>query len=166
MVKKYTDEERIDLLKYFQEQQWQEVNLHREREFKIFTWANGLLIALIGALLITGQNQKIVWSTYGIWGKVIVSIVVVFLVFYSANWQNKERKRSYKNAKVIVHINELLHCYEDGSFDTEGNTPLFPSDWKKWGTHNLGTFRRYFRANQITANFILGILALVMIWLP
>ena len=154
------------ILKHVHLTQWEEVKWRREQEFKIFTWSNTMLLALIGALLVTKQTETVIWETYGIGGRVVAALTVILLVIYSVKWQNRQRRLGYRNARVIVKISKCLNCFSEGYFDLKDNSSLFPSEWASWGKLDISSPARILRANLISATTLLGILALIMIWLP
>jgi hypothetical protein len=63
-VKNLDIDTKIDILKHIHKEQWSEVQYRREREYRIFTWTSNILLALIGALLITKLPENIVWKPY------------------------------------------------------------------------------------------------------
>jgi hypothetical protein len=156
--------DKIGILKHVQELQRHELMYRREREFRIFTWSSTILVALIGALLVVRQSETIVLQSYGIWGKVVATLAIVALVFFSVKWQNRQRSFARKNAKSIARMSKLLHCFEEGFFDPKENGALYPKEWANWGKDNSKMITRFFRANKITATTLLGILAVTMIW--
>ena len=162
-------ESQIDVLKFIHEEQRSEIQYRREREYRIFTWSSSLLSALIAALLITKQTD-LVWRTYGIWGNAVASLAVLLIVIYSTRWLARNERFRGQNAQVISRIDHLLHCFEKGYF-TGDDTPLFPASWGGYGDSaqqpaSRRAPRRLFAANYISATVLLGILAVIMIWLP
>jgi lipopolysaccharide export LptBFGC system permease protein LptF len=89
---------KIDILKHVMEDQRGEVQYRREREYRIFTWSSNILLALIGALLVTRQPEGVVWKSYGGWGNIVASAAVVLIVAYSAAWQLRNSKYRGQNA--------------------------------------------------------------------
>jgi ABC-type transport system involved in Fe-S cluster assembly fused permease/ATPase subunit len=160
-------EDKVDLLKHMELIQRAELNQRREREYKIFTWSSNILLALIGALLIARQSQGIVWLQYGFWGKVTASITVVLLVIFSVQWQNKNRRWHIENGGTIQRIDYLLHYYEKGHFDPEGEVTIFLERWREgYSMEDLRIVKRLTSVNYVSATAILGFLAIVMIWVP
>jgi hypothetical protein len=156
---------KIDILKHVKENQCGEVQYRREREYRIFTWSSNILLALIGALLITRQPEGVVWKAYGGWGNVVASAAVVLVVAYSTAWQLRNNKFRGQNAQVISRVDKTLHCFEVGYFDPEGGA-LYPDEWLDYGEKQPTLLSRLFGVNYVSATFLLGILALIMIWVP
>lgn len=162
---------KLDILKFVYQDQRDEMKFRRERAYRIFTWSSTILSALIGVLLITKQTETVIWKTYGIWGNVVASITVVLIVFYSIFWQQRTSRYRSLNAQVISRISRIFHFFDDGFFDSEEGA-IFPDEWKASGQQlkEVSMFRlivgRLFKANYISATFLLGILAIIMIWLP
>jgi hypothetical protein len=160
-------EDKIDLLKHMELIQRDELNQRRELEYKVFAWSSNILLALIGALLITKQSEGVVWLSYGIWGRVVASITIASLVVFSMQWQNKNRKWHQENGSVIQRIDCLLHYYDKGYFDPTGEVTIFPENWRTGYTStNLKIVERLRSVNYISATALLGLLALIMIWIP
>jgi len=155
---------KVDILKFMLENQLNELNFRREREYRIFTWSSSILLALIGGLLIYRQESGLLLNSYGLLGRIIVSATAILLVFFSIAWQNRNNKYRGQNAQTIAHISKLFHCYEDGFYDPENNTALFRKEWADYGKSHTKFKSRFFHANFVTATFLLGILAISMIW--
>ena len=163
-------ENKIDILKFVFQDQRNEMQYRREREYRIFTWSSSILSALIGALLITRQTGSIIWQPFGVWGNLVASAAVVLITIYSVLWHSRNNRFRGQNAQVISRINKLLHCFEKGYFDNSG-TALFPDVWTDYGkSRSKSSFRkllgRILAVNYTSATVLLGILALIMIWLP
>lgn len=163
-------ENKIDILKFVFQDQRSEIQYRREREYRIFTWSSSILSALIGALLITRQTGSIIWQPYGVWGNLVASAAVALITIYSALWHSRNNRFRGLNAQVISRINKLLHCFENGYFDNSG-AALFPEEWADYGKGSSTSpfrkiARRLFAVNYTSATVLLGILALIMIWLP
>jgi len=155
---------KLDILKFVHQDQRNEMKYRREREYRIFTWSSSILLALIGALLITKQSENLVWKPYGGWGNIVASAAVVLIVAYSTMWQFRNSRFRGYNAQVVSHIDILLHCHEEGYFDPEG-AALFPDHWRNYG-RDATLHDRLFSVNYISAVLLLGVLALIMIWIP
>ena len=155
---------KLDILKYVHQAQRNEIDYRREREYRIFTWSSSILLALIGALLITKQTENLVWKPYGGWGNIVASAAVVLIVAYSTVWQFRNSRFRGHNAQVVSRIDVLLHCFEEGYFDPEG-AALFPDHWRGFG-QGAKLRARLFGANYVSAVLLLGVLALIMIWVP
>ena len=161
---------KLDILKFIHQDQRSEMEYRREREHRIFTWSSNILLALIGALLITKQTETLVWKSYGSWGNVIASTAVVLIVVYATRWHARNDRFRGQNAQVVSRIDTLLHCFDKGYFGAD-DAALFPEEWIPYGRskgksalgRNMG---RLLGANYISATSLLGILALIMIWLP
>lgn len=163
-------ENKLDILKFVFQDQRNEMQYRREREYRIFTWSSSILSALIGALLITRQTGSIIWQPYGIWGNVVASAAVFLITIYSVLWHSRNNRFRGQNAQVISRINKLLHCFEKGYFD-ESSAALFPDEWTDYGRdRRKSSFQkalgRIFAVNYTSATVLLGILAFIMIWLP
>lgn len=162
-------ETKLDLLKFIHQDQRSEMEYRREREYRIFTWSSSILSALIAALLITKQTD-FVWRSYGTWGNLIASIAVLLIVVYSTQWHLRNNRFRGQNAQVISRISKLLHGFDKGYFTSDG-TALFPDEWTSYGKSKKGSNflkirDRLLGANYISATVLLGILAVIMIWLP
>lgn len=157
---------KIELLKYLHRDQREEIHYRREREYRVFTWSSSILLILIGALLITKQSENIVWEPYGNFGSVGASLAVVLLVAFSIRFQFKNHKYRGQNARIVARINMLLHCFDEGFFDSEETSSLFPKNWIYYGRHHDKLRDRLFQANFTAATFLLGVIAVAMIWIP
>jgi hypothetical protein len=163
-------ENKTDILKFVFQDQRNEMQYRREREYRIFTWSSSILSALIGALLITKQTGTMIWQPYGVFGNIVASAAVALITIYSVLWHFRNSKFRGQNAQVISRINKLLHCFEKGYFDKSGSA-LFPSEWIDYGKDGKRSslqklLGRIFAVNYTSATVLLGILALIMIWLP
>lgn len=157
-----TDEKKIDILIHFQNTQYQELMFRRKREFNIFLWTATVFIVLIGTLLTLETSNILLWQSYGICGKAAICLIVLLMVFISISWQNRERRFSYTNCKVIVKINSALQAFENNAYMATDDT-LFPERWKKWGTKPLTNYKRFIRGNYITTTWFLGLLAIITV---
>lgn len=155
---------KIELIKYFTQAQYEELNFRREREYKIFTWTSSILFALIGALLIYRQESAELLKSYGDVGKLTGSLAVLLLVFFSISWLNRNAKYRGQNAKALAHFSNLLHCYDEGFYDPLNKTTLFPNEWARYGEGHKKFKNRFLRPNFSTALSLLGVLAIIMIW--
>jgi len=163
-------ENKMDILKFVFQDQRKEMEYRREREYRIFAWSSSIFTALIGALLITRQTGSVIWQTYGIWGNLVASIAVILITVYSGLWQTRNSRFRGQNAQVISRINKLLHCFEKGYFDNSGEA-LFPDEWTGYGkSKSKSSFSKFlarvFAVNYTSATVVLGVLALIMLWLP
>lgn len=160
--------DKMDILKHIHTVQRDEVKFRRDREYQVFAWTNSIFVALIGVLLLSQPSQGVIWGSYGINGKIIASIAVLVLVVYSSNWQYRNLRIQDKSAKIIVKINRLFHLFEKGFFDSTSNDALYPDEWVDWGTPSKKITKKLsrllFSANYISTTMLLGILAIVMIW--
>jgi len=158
---------KIDILKHIHQEQWNEVTYRREREYKIFLWSTNILLALIAILLITKQTETIVWRPYGYLGNIVASLTVGVLVYFSINWQFRTTKFRVKNSEVIYKIGKLLHGFDEGFFDEGKNLTLYHKEWDQPKEKKISYFKRLlFDANYASVTFYLGILAMIMIWIP
>ena len=163
--KDFTNTTKFEMIRFLCQIQFEELNFRREREYRIFTWSSSILFALIGALLIYRQNAQEVLTTYGVTGKLIASATVLLLVLFSISWLGRNRKSRGQNAKVIANISKILRCYDDGFYDLENKSALFPKEWEVYGESHTKFKSRFLQANFSTAIFFIGMLALLMIWL-
>lgn len=155
----------INLLVHFQNRTRDEINVLRERQDKIFTWSSNILLLVIGALLVVDRSRPVAWSTQGSLGKVIASLAILVLVWFSVQWQQRLRRWQEENREVQNRIERLLHCFDRGFYGTEGDVALYPERWAEPSYHGrLSIWKRIFRVNYVSAIVLLGILAVVMIW--
>jgi len=158
-------EEKMELLKHILSLQNEDMNYHRDFQYKIFTWSSNMLGVLIGALLITQSNTPVVWEAYGIWGRIVASATVIIVTLFSLRWQTRHRQWHQEQRDVMTTIYKLLHCYDKGYFDPAGELTIFPERWlneKKDRTLSV----RWKAINYISATLLLGLFAIFMIWLP
>jgi hypothetical protein len=83
---------KIDILKHAQSLQMVEVQNRRTREYQIFSWTSGLLVALIGALLVFPRAPQTIWSIYGVAGRLLAALAVAVLASQSIVWQIRNRQ--------------------------------------------------------------------------
>jgi len=159
---KNLNESKIEILIHLHKDQKEELMFRRGREFRIFAWSSAVFIALIG-LVIVKPSGDFLWEGHGIGGKIIASIPLFILFFYSIVWQNRERRLGNRNARVVAKIHKLLHCFDKNYFDSDNEQTLFPVEWEKWGQSNLLSKERFLRGNLITGTWFLGILAILAI---
>ena len=165
---------KIDILKHVQSMQMEEVRGRRSREYQIFSWTSGLLVALIGALLVFPSAPETIWSAYGFMGRLLASLGIVIFAVHSVNWQLRNRQAGQENAKVVVHINGLFHLFEKHYYDADSGEPILPLSWQDWGNSALVTgkssfghilFAGLFGANFMSPTVLLAVVAVIMIWL-
>jgi hypothetical protein len=160
-----SDQEKVELLKYFYDKARKEVDFLRERQDKIFTWSSNVLMILIGALLIVDPPKSPAWSSQPE-SKLVASVTVLLFTFFSIRWQQRTRTWHAENGQVVQKIERLLHGYDAGYFYDDQTTILFPLRWNKSENATPPKFtKRIFAANFVSATFILGLLAIVMIWI-
>lgn len=153
----------VDILKHLQTQQRAELNYRRGREFQIFTWSTTILLAIIGSLFLKGKDSPIVIPTSSFIWRIIISIVIFGLTTYSILWQYHQRKASAAHSRVLAKIAGHLQCFNDSAFgDTDS---LYPKSWRGWGTKFVSIKEQLTRPSKISATFLLGILALITLWL-
>lgn len=158
--------EKTEILMHIYKYQMEQVMFRREREFRIFTWSSTIFLALMGVLLVIRKDENIVWQPLGLYGKAIVTIALLYLIWFSIRWQNRERELGYRHAKVITGISQVLHFFDKGYFSDDKEFVLFPDEhWQAWGNTNVSSPKRLFRANLITGTWSLGFLAIMMVWL-
>lgn len=165
-MEEFSNDTKIDLLKHFQSRMRDETKVLRERQDKIFTWSNNILLLVIGALLIVDRSKSVVWSTQGSLGKAIASLAILVLVWFSLRWQQRLRNWQEESVEVENKIEKLLHCYDKGFYGTEDGVALYPERWAQPREyHRRISFRkRILRVNYVSATALLGILAVAMIW--
>jgi len=158
-------EVKIDLLKHMEIIQRSNVQYRIERETNVFNWSSNILLILIGALLITKPSERAVWLTYGIWGRGVATVAVIFLATFSIQWQNRNRRLQRENGEVIQRIDHLLHFYEKGYFDPKGGTAIFPEHWEtQYPARDIRITKRLRSTTYPAATAILCLLAIAMIW--
>lgn len=157
--------EKLNLLLHLNSQIKEEVNFLRDRQDKIFSWTSGILMALIGALLIVEPSKNPIWaSQFG--SKLVVSIALIAFVMFSVIWQQRTRRWQGENGQVILKMEQIMHCFDKGYFDPTGEMILFPVRWNKPPEAEIPKFtKRVFAANYVSATILLGILAVLMVWL-
>ena len=151
--------QKLSFLLNLYDKQYIEFQSRRDRELKIFLWTATIIIGIISMWFTIPQFREMLSSWQ--W-KLGATIAVVLLCVFSIIWQNRERKFSYDNCKVIVHIHTILHAF-DANYYSE--TPLLPKDWEKWGNNSVYTISRFFTGNFITALEILTIALVLLIWI-
>ena len=157
--------EKRDLLIFFYDKTREESAFLRERQYKIFTWTSSLLIGLIGLLLVTDSATNFSFNINNPAAKGIISLAIIGFVFFSVNWQQRNRKWISENGFVINQIQELLHCFDKGYFDSSNEMTLFPIAWRFSATANRKNFfQRLFYANYISATIFLGLMTILMVW--
>lgn len=119
---------------------------------------------LIGALLIVDPSKSLIWSSQ-IGSKSVASLAILLFTFFSIRWQQRARTWNAENGEVVQKIERLLHGFDEGCFDKNSNLVLFPSRWNKpENSMPPKLAKRLFAANHVSATFILGVLAIAMIW--
>jgi hypothetical protein len=150
----------LETLRHLQTQQREELQYRRAREFQIFTWSVTLLLAVIAAVLVKPPD---VLAKSGVVLRVVASVIVVGLTFYSLYWQLYQRKSAAAHARVLAKIAGKLGVFDPAAFD--GPEPLYPDHWRGWGERYL-TFREQLsRPSKMSATFLVGIIAMVSLWL-
>lgn len=157
----FSIKDRIDILKHAEAMQRNELATRRDEETKVFTWSSTILLAIIGALLVANKSDNIVWAPYGAFGKTAASMAIAILVFFSITWQHRHHQYYVEGARVIVRIEKLLHYFDKGFFDS--SEALFPENWENWGKKK-NKFMQIFKADRSGATWLLGGLAIVVIW--
>lgn len=120
----------FELVKYLHEEQRDQLNYRRSREFQIFTWSATLLLAVVG-LLVVKEADKDILITQGFGGRLLGSAVILGVGIYSSIWQSFQRKRAAEHQRILVRLAERLGCFERSRSDGES---LYPYRWKSWGT--------------------------------
>ena len=80
-----------EILLHFNTTYWSQLNYHREKEYKIFVWTSGILIAVLAGLLTTKQGEIPVYLYYGVTGRVVASGGVIAWMYCSLWLQKRER---------------------------------------------------------------------------
>ncbi|MAT45174.1 MAG: hypothetical protein CL609_22835 [Anaerolineaceae bacterium] len=157
--------EKQELLMFLYDQSKQEIRFLRERQDKIFSWANNLIAIFIGALLIVDRTKSTIFSNYGIYGKIVASILILSLVAFSIIWQIRNREWQEENKTVISKIAKILKCFDKQLYaeDLNENTSIFPSSWDKANVKQKKM--SYFTSiNFLTITLLLGFISILMIW--
>ncbi|MFN8469051.1 MAG: hypothetical protein U0X20_26070 [Caldilineaceae bacterium] len=150
----------------------EEVQNRRTREYQIFSWTSGLLVALIGALLVFPRAPQTIWSSYGVAGRLLAALAVAIFALQSIAWQLRNRQAAQDNARAVVRINRLFHLFEPGYFDAGSDQSVLPPQWQEWGSKALATESRsifgeigagLFGANFISPTLLLAVVAVLMI---
>lgn len=164
--KKLTDQE-LEILLHMHKSQFDEANFRRMREIKIFLWSGSLFVAIIGILVAVDNSKDVLWDSFGIIGKIVVSVTIAVFCIFSIIWQNRERKFENEHKRVIAKINKCLFVFEKGCFGLDQEDTLYPNEkrWKYWGDAKIKRIKRFFRGNFITATWVLALLAISMVWL-
>jgi hypothetical protein len=157
-----SDDKKVEILIHFQNNQTQELMYRRGREFNIFLWTATIFLVFIGSLLLIDKSREPIWQHLGFWGKFFASCLILLIASFSIIWQNRERVFANNNCKVIVATNEALNAFENNFY--LNNQSIYPDRWRNWGKKELNSYKRYFRANYITAVWILGVLSVLIIW--
>lgn len=158
-------QDKIDVLKFIYLAQREELMYRRERGYKIFTWTSNILLLLIGVLLVTRQSESIIWTAYGMWGRAIASVAILVIVAYSIRWQTENRLWHKQNTKILAGIDGILRFHDENYYSTAGNTTILPKERMGWGTETVNLKTQLFRVNYVSATALLGLLAILMIWL-
>jgi hypothetical protein len=156
--------EKLDLLLHLHKHVKEEVDFLRKRQDQIFNWTSGILMGLIGALLIIEPSKHPVWGAQ-LGSKLVVSAALLVFITFSVVWQQRTRRWHGENGQVILKMEQLMHCYDEGYFDPAGETVLFPSRWNKPPEAEIPGFKkRLFAANYVSATILIGMLAIAMVW--
>lgn len=160
--------DKIDLLLYMENAQRQEIRQRDARQQEIFKWTNSILIAIMGALLVTKQSEALIWGAYGLTGKLMASLIIIYLTYFSIRWQIRNRKYDSENGAVIQRIDYLLHFYDKDYFDPDAKISILPERWLKEYPRpkEKVTFLSRIKTFNITsATLIFGCLTLLMLWI-
>ena len=157
--------EKLEMLKFLYSSRLAEVNFLRERQDKIFSWSSGIFMALIGAMLIFKKDEiPVVVNT--IESKVIASFAILVFLIFSVSWQQRNRLWQSENGQVIQKMEHLFHCFDPGYYTDDEKLMLFPSRWADPAIEEPPKFwKRVLAPNYLSATIVLGLLALIMIWL-
>jgi hypothetical protein len=158
----FSVQDKIDILKHAEAMQRGELANRREEETKVFTWSSTILLAIVGALLVAQLSGDFVWGMSGIRTKLVITLMIAMPTAVSVIWQVQQHRYHLKAARVILHIERLLHYFEEGFFDPDGS--LFPAEWGNWG-HHEAWYEQLVRANGVAATVLFGVLAILMVWI-
>lgn len=163
---KSDEDNKLDLLKHLHLVIRDELSDLRNRQIRIFTWSSYILLFVLGALLLIDPSKIPVWANHGIVGKAVASVTLFVVVVFSIIWQQRTRRFQEEVFETHSRIEYLLHCFEKGYFEHLDDS-LYPERWgaPKDFRKRVSFWRRLFGANYVSATFLLGILAIVMVWL-
>ena len=151
----------FELLRYLHEEQRDQLNYRRSREFQIFTWSAALLLAAIGILIVKEPDKDIV-ILKGFYARLLGSAVILGVGIFSAVWQNFQRQRAAEHQRVLVRLAEELGCFDKISPEGE---PLYPLRWKSWGTRYTTFLEQLGRPSKVSATLALALIAFLSLWL-
>ena len=109
------------------EKQLEAAIFHHDIAYKIFSWSNTLLLAVLGFVL-SQRNTLNTADRLFLTSAVLVLFIVVFL------WQSRNRIETIEHAENVARIDGLFHLSEHGYFG--GGEPII----KKWHS-NLPKWR-------------------------
>ena len=159
--------EKINLLMHLHLVTRDELNSLRHRQTNIFNWSSYVFIFVIGGLAVVDQSRVPLWANGGLFGKIIASLTLFFMVIFSIQWQQRTRGYQEEVSETLNKIEKSLHCFDKGYFDAKSNNTLYPERWGKPKNYHkrVNFWKRVFRVNYISATVLLGVLAIAMIWL-
>lgn len=130
------------------------INYRRSREQQIFAWSATLLAALTSALLLSDVPDRA--PIAGLYGRLLASLLVLFVSAGSCRWQLKQRKllcdSQSRAAKLQIEL---------GLFDIKRNDgePILPEKWKHWGSPNDSFWSLLTQPSKIQCTVLLGLFA-------
>jgi hypothetical protein len=121
----------FEQLRQMYDDQRAELGFRRAREQQIFTWSSAALLAIIGGLLAFSDVSASL-ARLGLAGEIIAALLVAALAIYSAMWQRKQRTLMRRHQWVLAQLAVKRGWFS--RLDAAEKNPLFPADWKRWGS--------------------------------
>jgi hypothetical protein len=152
-----------EIFLHFNTVYWNQLNYHREKEYRIFVWTSGVLVAVLAGLLITKKGEIPAYLYYGVIGRVAASVGVIAWMFSSLWLQKRERRYGNNYVAVLLGITDRLKGFEIGVFESDGGYSVLPVSWKEWEKQRPQSVRMISSYMPITLLLTGG--ALLLIWL-
>lgn len=154
-------------LRFFYEMSKKEIDFLRDRQHKIFVWTSSILLASIGLLLISNNDQHLLFDFSLTNNKIIFSFIVSFYSSMSIIWIYRNRSWHRDHMIILTKIEKVLKAYKKGYYlGDEYLESLFP---EKWLTHNQNeqrsSFRKLISSDYNVALLILSVFTLTAIWI-
>lgn len=102
----------FSILKLAYEKQIQATIFHHDLAYKIFSWSNTILLAILGFSL--SQSNTLTASD-----RVFLTCAVLILFLVVFIWQSRNRLESIEHAQNVARIDELFHLNTPGYFGGE-----------------------------------------------
>ena len=115
----------FDVLKLAYEKQIQATIFHHDLAYKIFSWSNTILLAILGFSL--SQNAKLDFQD-----RIFLTCAVLILFIVVFVWQSRNRLESIEHAQNVARIDELFHLKTPGYFGEEPIIKKWHSRLPKW----------------------------------